>query len=102
MQNQGVVKISVVPTIPFNPFIDVQYNRMKIVGDETTLWVSNTSLEKSIKKSDVRSIQEEWKMLNQAMCLLRSLNSLNSNFNYFCMRNFFIQGNSKLHNIDFE
>jgi len=31
MQNQGVVEIGVVPTIPFSIFIDVQYNRVKIV-----------------------------------------------------------------------
>jgi len=83
MQNQGVVEIGVVPTIPFSIFIDVQYNRMKIVGDETTLWVSNTSLKKSIKKSDVHYIQKEWKMFNQAMHLLTSLNNLNLRFIYF-------------------
>jgi hypothetical protein len=71
MQNQGVVEIDVVPIIPFNIFIDVQYNRMKIVGDETTLWVSNTNLKKSIKKSNVCFF--EWKMFNQTMCLLTSL-----------------------------
>jgi hypothetical protein len=90
MQNQGVVEIGVVPTIPFNIFIDVQYNRVKIVGDEAILWVFNTSFEKSIKKLDVHSIHKEWKMFNQAMHLLTSLNSLNLRFSYFCMRNFFI------------
>jgi hypothetical protein len=92
MQNQGVVEIGVVPIIQFNIFIDVQYNWVKIVGDKATLWVSNTSLEKSIKKLDVHSIQEEWKMLIQAMCLLTSLNMLNLRFSYFYTRNFFIRG----------
>jgi hypothetical protein len=41
---------------------------VKIVGDEVTLQAFNTGLKKFIRKLDVLSIQEEWKMFDQAMC----------------------------------
>jgi hypothetical protein len=63
---------------------------MKIVGDETTLQASNINHGKSIRKLNVLSIQEEWKMLDQAMCQSSSLSSLNLRFGYFYMKNIFI------------
>jgi hypothetical protein len=40
---------------------------VKILGDEAVLQMSNASLEKSIKKFDVFSIEEEHAMLSQAV-----------------------------------
>jgi len=40
---------------------------MKVVGDETTLWSSITSLGKIIKKSNVLFVQEKCRKLAQAI-----------------------------------
>jgi lactate dehydrogenase-like 2-hydroxyacid dehydrogenase len=53
------VKIGVAPIVPFFIFTNVWYNQVKIANDEATLWASYCDLKKSIKKSDVLSIQEE-------------------------------------------
>jgi hypothetical protein len=56
---------------------------MKIVGDEATLQASNIGLGKSIRKLDALSIQEEWKIIDQAMCQSTFLSYLNLRFYYF-------------------
>ncbi len=71
---------------------------MKLNGDEVALHAFNASLEKTIKKYDVLSIDEEWKMFLQPICQLTSPTSFNTKFDYFYIQNFFIRGvqNSKL------
>jgi hypothetical protein len=82
------VESSKVPTVPFNIFMDARYRCVKVVGDETTLQASTTNLGKSIKKSNVMSIEEEKKMLMQQMCQPTSPIRLNIRFGYFCMQFF--------------
>jgi hypothetical protein len=48
---------------PFNIFVDAKYHWVKVVSDEAILWSLTTSLGKTIKKSNVLSIQEKCKML---------------------------------------
>ncbi len=50
-QNQQMVETNIVPAIGFNIFTNAKYSQVKFVGDEATLWASNASLRKSIKKS---------------------------------------------------
>ncbi len=61
---------------------------MKIVGDEATLQASNIGLGKSIRKLDALSIQEEWKIIDQAMCQSTFLSYLNLRFYYFTWKTF--------------
>jgi hypothetical protein len=53
----------VIPTIPFNVFIDPRYNQVKLANDELTLYAFDARLGKSINMYDVFSIQEKWKMM---------------------------------------
>jgi hypothetical protein len=53
------VESSKTHVIPFNIFMDARYHHVKVARDEITLRASTTSLEKSIKKFDVLSIEEE-------------------------------------------
>jgi hypothetical protein len=84
-------EIGKAPTIPFNIFTYARYHCVKIVGDEATLRASITSLGKSIKKSNILSIEKEKKMLVQSMCQPTSPNGLNLRFGNFCMQ-FFLSG----------
>jgi hypothetical protein len=63
---------------------------MKLVGYEVTCHASNVDIGKGIKKCNVLSIEEERKMLGQAICLATSPTSLNLQFDYFFIKNFFI------------
>jgi hypothetical protein len=101
-QNQQIVEIVVVPIVPFNIFTNVWYNWVKIANDELTLWAFNFDFKKSIKKSDVLSIQEEWNMFDQTMYQLTFPSDLNLRFGYLCMKNFFIHGYFRPCNVDFE
>jgi hypothetical protein len=101
-QNQHIIEIGTTLVVPFNIFIDAQFQRVKIVGDKATLQSSGVGLGRFIKKFDVLLIEEEWKMLLQSICQPTSPIGLNLKFGYFCIRNFFIQGCSKLSNVDFE
>jgi hypothetical protein len=58
-QQQQVVESGKAPTIRFNIFMDARYHHVKVVGDETSLQASTTSLGKSINKTNVLSIEEE-------------------------------------------
>jgi hypothetical protein len=84
------VKIKVVPIASFNIFTDVKFQRMKLVGYEITFYASNVDIGNSIKKCNVLSIEEERKMLGQAICLPTSPTSLNLQFDYFFIKIFFI------------
>ncbi len=84
------MKIKVVPIAPFNIFIDVKFQQMKLVGYEITFYASNVDIEKSIKKCNMLSIEEGRKTLRQAICLPTSPTSLNLQFDYFFIKNFFI------------
>jgi hypothetical protein len=64
--------------------------------------MSNASLGKSIKHSNVLSIKEEHAMPSQVVCQPTSPYGLNIKFGYFCICNFFIRGYSKLQNVKFE
>jgi hypothetical protein len=63
---------------------------MKLVGYEVIFHASNVDIGKGIKKCNVVSIEEEGKTLGQAICLPTSSKSLNLQFDYFCIKNFFI------------
>jgi len=80
------------PTIHFNIFIDVKYCHVKVVGNETTFWMSTIGFSKSIKKFDILSIEKKLGMLGQIMCQPTLLCSLNFKFGYFCMQLFFLSG----------
>jgi hypothetical protein len=53
------VETNIVLAIPFNIFTNPKYYQMKLNGDEVALHAFNASLEKTIKKYDVLSIDEE-------------------------------------------
>jgi hypothetical protein len=82
--------------------MDVKYNRVKIASDETTSQMSNASLGKSIKKCNVLFIEEEHVMFSQVVYQPTFPYGFNFSFGYFCIRNFFICGYSKLQNAKFE
>jgi hypothetical protein len=63
---------------------------MKLVDYEITFHASNVDIGKGIKKCNVLSIEEERKTLEQTICLPTSSTSLNLQFDYFCIKNFFI------------
>jgi hypothetical protein len=62
----------------------------------------NTSLGKSIKKSNVLFIKEEHAMFSQVVYQPTSPYGFNFRFGYFCIGNFFIRGCSKLQNARFK
>jgi hypothetical protein len=76
--------------IPFNIFMDAKYRHVKVVGNETTFQTSTTSLGKSIKKSNILSIEKEQRVLAQMMCQPTSPCNLNLKFGYFYMQHLFI------------
>ncbi len=86
----------------FNIFIDVKYCHVKIASDETTSHMSNASLGKSIKKSNLFFIEEEHAMFFWAVYQTTSPYGFKFKFGYFCIRNFFIHGYSNLQNVEFE
>ncbi len=47
------------PTVPFNIFTNARYRHVKVIWDEVVLWMSIVSLNKSIKKFDILSIEEK-------------------------------------------
>jgi hypothetical protein len=53
------VESSKIPIVPFNIFTNVRYHHMKVVGNKTTLQTSTIGLDKSIKKSNILSVEEE-------------------------------------------
>jgi hypothetical protein len=63
---------------------------MKLVGYEVIFHVLNVDIGKGIKKCNVLFIEEERKTLGQGICLPTSSTSLNLQFDYFCIKNFFI------------
>jgi hypothetical protein len=88
--------------VPFNNFINVKYNSVKIASDEATSRMSNVSLGKCIKKFDVLFIEEEHATFSQAVYQPTSLYDFNFKFGYFCICNFFICGCFELQNAKFE
>jgi hypothetical protein len=54
--------------IPCNIFMDARYHHVNITNDKITIPSSKISLNKSIKKLNALSIEEECKMLTKAMC----------------------------------
>jgi len=75
---------------------------VKVVSEKTTLRASNAGLRKSIKKSDVLSIEEQHAMLSQMVCQPTSPYGHNIRFGYFFINNFFIRGCFELQNAGFE
>jgi hypothetical protein len=72
---------------------------VKIASDETTSHMSNASLGKSIKKSNLFFIEEEHAMFSWAIYQTTSPYGFKFKFGYFCIHNFFIHGYSKLQNV---
>jgi len=87
--------------LPFNIFIDVKYNHVKIASDETTLQMSNASFGKSIKKSNFSFTKEKHVIFSQVVYQPTSRYGFNFRFGYFCIHNFFIHDYSKLQNVEF-
>jgi hypothetical protein len=53
------VKSSKTPIVPFNIFTYAKYHYVKVFNDEITFQISIVDLGKSIKESDILSIEKE-------------------------------------------
>jgi len=82
--------------------MDVKSSRVKIASDKATSRMSNVSLGKFIKKSNVFIIEEEHAMFSQVVYQPISPYGFNFQFGYFCIRNFFIPCCFELQNANFE
>jgi hypothetical protein len=56
---------------------------VKVIGNETTFWTLTSSLGKSIKKSNILSIEKERRMSAKAMCQPTFPCNVNFKFDYF-------------------
>lgn len=62
--------------IPFNIFTNAKYHYVKVANYKIVFWSLTIGFGKFVKKLDVLSIEEEHKMLAQAMCQPTSPSSL--------------------------
>jgi hypothetical protein len=91
-QQQGIVESSKTPIVHFNISTDGKNRCVKIVNDKTTFQSLTIGLGKSIKKSNVLSIEEEYIMLAQVMCHPTLQIGLNLKFGFFFNVIFFHKG----------
>ncbi len=54
--------------VPFNIFLDPRYHQVKVASDEVAFRSPLAGLGKIIKKIEMLSIEEEQRMLTQAIC----------------------------------
>jgi hypothetical protein len=86
-QGQLVVETRNAPTIPFDIFTNIKYCHVKLANDEATSCIQCWSWKK-YQKTSVLLVEEERKMLGQAICHATSRRGLNLPFYYFFMLNF--------------
>ncbi|KAL3685410.1 hypothetical protein R1sor_003432 [Riccia sorocarpa] len=87
---------------PFNILKDSRYHKVKLAADEAVQRSMDRGLGKSVKKSDILTLEEETRMLAQPKCDLQYPKGLNYVMAYYCLRNFFIRGVAELRQVNWE
>ncbi|KAL3695219.1 hypothetical protein R1sor_009295 [Riccia sorocarpa] len=90
------------PVHPFNILKDARYHKVKLAADEAVQHAMDRGLGKTVKKSDILTLDEERRMLAQEKCSLQCPRGLNYVMSYYCLRNFFIRGAAELRHVNWE